>query len=88
MAPVERITPVRSETRDGLEQVSELMRDALQMVLLVLRGWVDREQSEGIASLREENRAMKVQLGGRRLRLVVQNAPHEVNDNDRHYAGV
>ena len=43
MAPVERITPVRSETRDGLEQVSELMRDALQMVLLVLRGWVDRE---------------------------------------------
>ena len=40
------------------------------MLLLVLRGWVDREQGEGIAYPREENRAMKVQLGGRRLRLV------------------
>lgn len=61
---------------------------APQLLFLVLRGWVDREQSEGIASLREENRAMKVQLGGRRLRLVAQNAPHEVDGNDRHYVGV
>ena len=58
------------------------------MLLLVLRGWVDREQGEGIAYPREENRAMKVQLGGRRLRLVAQNAPHEVDGNDRHYVGV
>jgi hypothetical protein len=61
---------------------------APQLLFLVLRGWVDREQGKGIVDLREVNRAMKVQLGGRRLRLVVQNAPHEVNDNDRHYAGV
>ena len=61
---------------------------APQLLFLVLRGWVDREQGKGIVDLREVNRAMKVQLGGRRLRLVAENAPHEVDGNDRHYVGV
>src|SRR5258705_11673802 len=39
------------------------------MVLAALLGWVDREQHDVIAFLREENRALKAQPGGRRLRL-------------------
>ena len=39
------------------------------MLLAALLGWLDREQRDAIAFLREENRALKVQLGGRRLRL-------------------
>jgi transposase InsO family protein len=39
------------------------------MLLAALLGWLDREQRDVIAYLREENRAMKLQLGSRRLRL-------------------
>ena len=39
------------------------------MLLAALLGWLDREQREVIAFLREENRVLKAQLGGRRLRL-------------------
>ena len=72
MALVERIKPVRSENRDGLEQASESTRtrDSAADASVGAAWWVDREQGEGIAYLRGENRAMKVQLGGRRLRLV------------------
>jgi hypothetical protein len=38
------------------------------MLLGALLAWLDREQRDVIAYLREENRAMKVQLGSRRLR--------------------
>jgi putative transposase len=41
----------------------------LQILLAVLFGWLEREQREVIAFLREENRALKAQLTGRRLRL-------------------
>jgi hypothetical protein len=41
----------------------------LQIVLATLLGWLDREQRDVIAFLREENRALKTQLGRRRLRL-------------------
>jgi hypothetical protein len=35
----------------------------LQMLLAAL-GWLDREQRDVIAPLREENRTLKAQLGG------------------------
>jgi hypothetical protein len=41
----------------------------LQMLLAALLGWLDREQRDVIAFLREENRTLKAQLGGQRLRL-------------------
>ena len=36
---------------------------------MVLFGWVEREQRNVIDFLREENRALKAQLCGRRIRL-------------------
>jgi hypothetical protein len=42
---------------------------ALQMVLGVLTGWLDRREREVIAYLIEENRLLRRQLGGRRLGL-------------------
>ena len=42
---------------------------ALQLLLMVLTGWLERREREVIAYLIEENRLPKRQLGGRRLRL-------------------
>ena len=42
---------------------------ALQMVLGVLTGWLDRREREAVAYLIEENRLLRRQLGGRRLAL-------------------
>jgi hypothetical protein len=42
---------------------------ALHVVLDVLTGWMDRREREAIADLIEENRLLRRQLGGRRLRL-------------------
>src|ERR1700682_1755559 len=42
---------------------------ALQMVLMVSTGWLDRRERQAIAYLIEENRLLRRQLGGRRLRL-------------------
>jgi len=42
---------------------------ALQMVLCVLTGRLDRWEREGVAYLIEENRCLRRQLGTRRLRL-------------------
>jgi len=42
---------------------------ALQMVLGVLTGWLERREREAIAYLIEENRFLRRQLGERRLRL-------------------
>jgi putative transposase len=39
------------------------------MLLVALPAWLDREQRDVIAYLREENRAMKLQRGCRRLQL-------------------
>jgi transposase InsO family protein len=41
----------------------------IQMLLLVLTGWLDRREQEALAYLVEENRLLRRQLGGRRLRL-------------------
>ena len=42
---------------------------ALQIVLWVLTGWLDHREREAITYLIEENRLLRRQLGGRRLRL-------------------
>jgi putative transposase len=42
---------------------------ALQLLLMVLTGWLDRREREALAYLIEENRVLRRQLGGRRLRL-------------------
>ena len=42
---------------------------ALQLVLSVLIGWLDCREREAVAYLIEENRLLRRQLGGRRLRL-------------------
>jgi hypothetical protein len=42
---------------------------ALQMVLGVLTGWLDRREREAVAYLIEENPLLRRQLGERRLRL-------------------
>jgi hypothetical protein len=39
------------------------------LLLVALLGWVEREQRTVIHFLREENRALKAQLRGRRIRL-------------------
>ena len=41
----------------------------LQMLLFTVSGWVNRHQQDVIAYLVEENRVLKEQLRGRRLRL-------------------
>ena len=48
------------------------------MLLAALFGWVEREQRDVIAFLREENRALKAQLTGRRLGVVKLFAPFGV----------
>src|SRR5213594_694397 len=42
---------------------------ALQMRFAVLIGWLDCQEREELAYLIEENRVLRAQLGGRRLRL-------------------
>src|SRR5262245_4703452 len=42
---------------------------ALQMLLLIVTGWLDRREREMLAYLIEENRVLRRQMGGRRLRL-------------------
>ena len=41
----------------------------LQMLLACVLGWLEAEQRDVIAFLREENRVLKAQLGRRRLRM-------------------
>jgi hypothetical protein len=41
----------------------------LQMLLMVLTGWLERREREPLAYLIEENRLLRRQLSGRRLRL-------------------
>jgi len=42
---------------------------ALQLVLRAISAWLDRQEREALAYLIEENRLLRRQLGGRRLRL-------------------
>jgi hypothetical protein len=47
------------------------------MLLATLLGWLEREQRDAIAFLREENRTLKAQLAPRRLRLNDAHARHD-----------
>jgi hypothetical protein len=40
-----------------------------QVFVSILAGWINEHQQAGIEYLREENRVLKEQLGGKRLRL-------------------
>jgi len=42
---------------------------ALQFLVLTVSGWLTRRQAAAVAYLMEENRVLREQLGGRRLRL-------------------
>ena len=42
---------------------------ALQMLLIVVTGWLDRREREAVGYLIEDNRLLRRQLGRRRLRL-------------------
>jgi transposase InsO family protein len=42
---------------------------ALQMLLMILTGWLERRERAALAYLIEENRCLRRQLGGRRLRV-------------------
>ena len=43
--------------------------DPFRFLQIVLAGWVNRHQQDVIDYLREENRVLREQLGGKRLRL-------------------
>ncbi len=42
---------------------------ALEFLLLMFAGWANRRQQDVIDYLKEENRVLREQLGGRRVRL-------------------
>jgi hypothetical protein len=43
--------------------------DPFRLVLIAVAGWMNQQQQDAIDYLREENRILREQLGGRRLRL-------------------
>src|SRR3954454_3293155 len=43
--------------------------DPFRFVLISIAGWMNHQQQQAIDYLREENRVLREQLGGRRLRL-------------------
>ena len=43
--------------------------DPFRFVLIALSGWMNQRQLQAMDYLREENRVLREQLGGRRLRL-------------------
>ena len=43
--------------------------DPFRFVLIAVAGWMDQRQLQMIDYLREENRVLREQLGGRRMRL-------------------
>jgi len=45
-----------------------MVRLPMQFLLFLLVGWVSRQQQDVIEYLRAENRALREQLGGKRLR--------------------
>src|ERR671912_34217 len=47
----------------------QLVLDPFRFVLISIAGWMNQQQQQAIDYLREENRVLREQLGGRRLRL-------------------
>ena len=62
--------PARSRPNRDLGAVGspKMSVAPLQFLLLVFAGWVNRRQLEIVEFLQEENRVLREQLGGRRLR--------------------
>src|SRR6185436_549550 len=62
--------PARSQPNRDLGAVGspKMSVAPLQFLLLVFAGWVNRRQLEIVEFLQEENRVLRQQLGGRRLR--------------------
>src|SRR3954449_12042759 len=58
------IWPARSYTRE----VPQVL-DPFRFLLIAVAGWMNQHQQQMIEYLREENRVLREQLGGRRLRL-------------------
>jgi hypothetical protein len=50
----------------------------LQFLLLLFAGWVNRKQLDAIAYLREENRILREQTNGRRLRFTDEQRRREI----------
>src|SRR3982751_3881822 len=57
------IWPARSYTRE----VPKVL-DPFRFVLIAVDGWMNQHQQQMVEYLREENRVLREQLGGRRLR--------------------
>lgn len=64
--PIQEIA--REVARDLIEDVAEMDTILIKLVLLSVAGWMHSEQANAIAYLLEENRVLKEQLGGRRVR--------------------
>jgi len=52
-----------------MDQTMSGFLDPFRFVLIAISGWMNQRQLQAIDYLREENRVLREQLGGRRLRL-------------------
>ena len=64
---------VSGEFRPGYESFGRLRSASMsvqlwQFMLVALSGWMNRQQQQIIEYLKEENRSLREQLGGKRLR--------------------
>ena len=67
--PFEAAGLVHSETRRyWIAKVSHML-DPFRFLLVAVAGWMNQRQLQVIDYLREENRVLREQLGGKRLRL-------------------
>jgi hypothetical protein len=60
----------------------------LPVLIAMVAGWLQRHQQQVITYLQEENRALKAQLGGRRLRLTDTERPLGQNIGTPYFADV
>jgi len=60
--------PVLHGTAGIIDKMSGVL-DPFRFVLIAVAGWMNQRQLQAIDYLREENRVLREQLGGRRLRL-------------------
>lgn len=60
--------------RFGWPKIESMNAPQLQFLMLLFAGWVNRHQQDVIEYLQEENRALREQLGPKRLRSRIRNA--------------
>ena len=56
------------ELLEPVEGIRPMQPYLLQFLLMTFAGWLNRKQQDAIEYLKEENRVLREQLGGRRLR--------------------